>query len=132
MATTLDYINRRNGAKNFKTPQESFWAGEFGDECSTRVDYEEILASYVAMHADISHRARDVGSKMEFCVAEYYSPTPVIVEYRGYSERLFKRDFAGEILDRFPDLKLVDYGSVYHRDTSFPIGEVTWFQMEKC
>ena len=30
-------------------------------------------------------------------VAEYYNPTPVNVSYRGYNDRLFKRDFAGEM-----------------------------------
>ena len=33
------------------------------------------------------------------CVAEYYNPTPVSVNYRGHSDRLFKRDFAGELMD---------------------------------
>ena len=36
--------------------------------------------------------------------------------YRGHTARLFKRDFAGEMLDRFSDLRLVDYGFRYHRD----------------
>jgi hypothetical protein len=43
----------------------------------------------------------------------------------------FKRDFAGEIMDRFPDLRLVDYGFVYHRDPQFPQDDFTWFLMEK-
>ena len=42
-------------------------------------------------------------------VAEYYNPTPTEVNYRGHNERLFKRDFAGELIDEF-DLNLVDYG----------------------
>ena len=61
-------------------------------------------------------------SKQYICVAEYYNPTPVVVEYRGHTERLFKRDFAGELMDQFPDLKLVDYGFVYHRDNAFRSG----------
>ena len=70
-------------------------------------------------------------SKQYICVAEYYNPTPVVVEYRGHTERLFKRDFAGELMDQFPDLKLVDYGFMYHRDNAFPLGDVNWFLMEK-
>ena len=34
-------------------------------------------------------------------VAEYYNPTPTEVNYRGHNERLFKRDFAGELIDSF-------------------------------
>ena len=49
-------------------------------------------------------------------VAEYYNPTPVAIPYRGYSDRLFKRDFAGELRVRHPQLQLIDYGFVYHRD----------------
>ena len=35
-------------------------------------------------------------------IAEYYDPNPVDVEYRGYKNKLFKRDFCGELLDRYP------------------------------
>lgn len=65
------------------------------------------------------------------CVAEFYNPTPITVPYRGFQDRLFKRDFAGEMLDMFKDLKLIDYGFCYHRDECLPKTDVTWFLMEK-
>lgn len=64
-------------------------------------------------------------------VAEYYNPAPMEINYRGHSGRLFKRDFAGEMLEAFPALKLVDYGFVYHKDPIFPQDDITWFLMEK-
>lgn len=64
-------------------------------------------------------------------VSEYYNPRPIEVGYRGHSGILFKRDFAGEILDTFPDLSLVDYGFVFHRDPIFPQDDMNWFLMEK-
>lgn len=64
-------------------------------------------------------------------VCEYYNPSPVAIPYRGHSDRLFKRDFCGEIMDRHPDLQLVDYGFVYQRDPNFPQDDITWFLMEK-
>lgn len=64
-------------------------------------------------------------------VAEYYSPNPVAVSYRGEKDRLFKRDFAGEILERYPQLELVDYGFLYRRDPNFPQDDITWFLLEK-
>jgi len=70
-------------------------------------------------------------AKKYICIAEYYNPTPVEVNYRGYENKLFKRDFAGEILDRYKDLKLVDYGFCYSRDTCFPMDDVTWFLLKK-
>jgi spore coat polysaccharide biosynthesis protein SpsF len=66
------------------------------------------------------------------CVVEYFNPTPVSLPYRGHADRLFKRDFAGEILDRYPSLSLVDYGFCYRRDRNFPQDDVTWFLMEKA
>ncbi|EKD71452.1 MAG: hypothetical protein ACD_46C00181G0017 [uncultured bacterium] len=64
-------------------------------------------------------------------IAEYYNPSPVTIEYRGHKNKLFKRDFCGEMLDKFKDLKLVDYGFCYHRDTCFPQDDITWFLLEK-
>jgi pseudaminic acid biosynthesis-associated methylase len=64
-------------------------------------------------------------------VCEYYNPSPVEVSYRGHEHALFKRDFAGEILDAHPELRLVDYGFTYHRDPVHPLDDSTWFLMEK-
>ena len=64
-------------------------------------------------------------------VCEYYNPTPVTVSYRGHADRLFKRDFAGEMLDKYSDLSLVAYGFAYRRDPAFPQDDITWFLMER-
>jgi pseudaminic acid biosynthesis-associated methylase len=64
-------------------------------------------------------------------VAEYYNPAPVAIAYRGHNDRLYKRDFVGEIMDRHPQMQLVDYGFVYRRDPNFPQDDITWFLMEK-
>jgi len=69
-------------------------------------------------------------SKRFVLIVEYYNPTPVVVSYRGNEDRLFKRDFAGEMIDKY-NMKLVDYGFVYHRDHSFPLDDMTWFLLEK-
>lgn len=70
-------------------------------------------------------------SKKYICIAEYYNPTPVTVEYRGHSEKLFKRDFAGEIMNKYPDLRLVDYGFFYHNDNNYPVDDINWFLLQK-
>ena len=64
-------------------------------------------------------------------IAEYYNPSPVTVNYRGHNDRLFKRDFSGELLEMYDDLELIDYGFVYKRDNVFPLDDVTWFLLEK-
>ncbi len=63
-------------------------------------------------------------------IAEYYNPEPVSVDYRGQKDLLFKRDFAGELIDKYK-LNLVDYGFIYHRDKFFPKDDINWFLLEK-
>ncbi len=64
-------------------------------------------------------------------ICEYYNRTPVTIPYRGHNDRLFKRDFAGEILDASHDLELIDYGFAYHRDNNFPQDDISWFLLKK-
>lgn len=203
----------------FKTDQEKFWAGSFGDEYIGRNQGAQAVAANVGMFAKMLAATRDVRCAIEFganiglnlhalrallpavelsaveinqkaatelqkidgvqvhaqsildfklertydlalikgvmihinpdrlgdvydalyrsssryiCVAEYYNPVPVEVPYRGNRDKLFKRDFAGEMLDRYSDLRLLDYGFVYHRDASFPQDDITWFLLEKA
>lgn len=88
----------------------------------------------IHLHPDRLAEAYDTlyrASARFILVAEYYNPTPMAIPYRGQDDRLFKRDFAGELLDRHPDLRLVDYGFVYRRDPAFAQDDVTWFLLEK-
>lgn len=205
---------------NFKTEQESFWAGEFGTEYITRNQGDALLASNLDFFSKALRQARGIKSCIEFganigmnlkaikllhpgidnhaieinaeaakqlgkvippnqvynksildfssarqwdltlikgvlihinpdvlphvydklfaacgrylMVAEYYNPVPVAISYRGHSDRLFKRDFAGEIMERHQMLNLIDYGFAYRRDPNFPQDDITWFLMEKC
>ncbi len=199
------------------TPQEEFWAGEFGDLYISRNTSESLLASNIALFSDIfssidklplsvlelganvgmnlkamqkllpssqftgieinsqacellsqtgceviessiidavtsktfdlvfskgvmihlnqdqlptTYRKMYEWSNRFVLIAEYYNPTPVSISYRGNSDRLFKRDFAGEFLDLFPDVVLRDYGFAYHRGT-YPQDDVNWFLLEK-
>ncbi len=205
-------------AIEFKTEQEKFWSGEFGDQYIERNCDESIIAANTALFSRILSRTDSVKSVIEFganiglnliaikrllpnidlsaieinpkaveelnkidcvktypqsileyevdfqrdfvltkgvlihinpgmlpvaydlmyrtssryiCVIEYYNPTPVEVDYRGHRERLFKRDFAGELMDNYDDLRLLDYGFVYRRDNNFIYGDENWFLLEK-
>jgi pseudaminic acid biosynthesis-associated methylase len=70
------------------------------------------------------------GTNRYVLVSEYYNPTPIEIDYRGHSEKMYKRDFAGELIDNY-GLKLVDYGFLYKRDNWAPQGDVNWFLLEK-
>ena len=203
----------------FKTEQETFWAGEFGSDYIGRNDSKELLASNLNFFSNALRSADKISSCIEFganigmnmraikllhpavalsaieinktaaeqlggvigegnifngsifdypadkqfdltlikgvlihinpdmlptvyeklynasgkyiLVCEYYNPSPVAISYRGHDDRLFKRDFAGEMLEKYSDLKLLDYGFSYKRDTVFPQDDITWFLMEK-
>lgn len=203
----------------FKTPQEEFWAGNFGDEYISRNESPELLASNLKFFSKALERlerpksiiefganigmnliaikylfpniiikgieinnnaakelAKLIGEKNIFqgsifdypvteqfelsmikgvlihinpemlqvvykklydssskyiLIGEYYNPSPVNINYRGHNDRLFKRDFAGEMLDLYSDLVLIDYGFSYKRDVAFPQDDITWFLLQK-
>jgi pseudaminic acid biosynthesis-associated methylase len=83
---------------------------------------ERLADAYAKLHQ---------ASRRWILLAEYYNPTPVEIDYRGHAGKLFKRDFAGEMLDLYPDLTLVDYGFCYRRDPVFPADDGNWFLLEK-
>lgn len=73
-------------------------------------------------------------SKGWIAVVEYFNPEPVQIKRYGLGKMpggpvLWKRDFGGELLDRYP-LELVDYGFVCRRDP-FPQDDVTWWLLRK-
>ena len=205
--------------EKFNTPQESFWAGEFGDDYINRNMSPELLASNIYFFSNILRNTLPINSILEFganiglnlkvlkallpnaessaveinkkavdilknnvnqgnvyhqsildfkidyqrdfvftkgvlihlnpdeldkvytilfesskkyiCVAEYYNPSPVSISYRGHEGYLFKRDFAGELMDKYPSLRLVDYGFAYRRDNNFKQDDITWFLISK-
>jgi len=70
-------------------------------------------------------------------MCEYYDSNPSSLSYRGFSEKLYKRDFAGEILNKFSDLRLLDYGFAYHmsaelKPNNFIKNDITFFLLQKA
>ena len=63
-------------------------------------------------------------------IAEYFSPNPEKIRYRNHKNKLFKRDFAYEIMQSHKRLKLIDYGFVYHKD-KFPLDNISWFLLKR-
>ncbi|KAB2952939.1 pseudaminic acid biosynthesis-associated methylase [Heliorestis acidaminivorans] len=103
-----------------------------------QVDYQRdvVLSKGVLIHISPDALTEVYNKMYQMCkryiiIAEYYNPTPVEIKYRGHANKLFKRDFAGELLKQHQDLSLVDYGFVYHKDNNFPQDDITWFLLEK-
>lgn len=100
---------------------------------TTRFDLTLIKGVLIHINPEVLRTVYDklVASAARYLlVAEYYNPAPVAIPYRGHTDRLFKRDFAGEIMQRHPQFHLVDYGFAYKRDPNFPQDDITWFLME--
>jgi spore coat polysaccharide biosynthesis protein SpsF len=100
------------------------------------LQYDMAMAKGLLIHIHPDHLPRAYeslyqASRRFVFVCEYYNPSPVAIPYRGHDDRLFKRDFAGDMLDRYADLTLVDYGFYYRRDPIFPQDDISWFLMEK-
>lgn len=111
------------------------WHGSLFDYPGDR-QYDMTLSKGVLIHLApdmlaLAYQQLHALSRRYILICEYYNPVPVEVAYRGHQGKLFKRDFAGEMLDRFADLKLVDYGFCYHRDEQFALDDITWFLLEK-
>jgi pseudaminic acid biosynthesis-associated methylase len=105
-------------------------------EFEPRQTYDLTLIKGVLIHINPNELPQVYDKLVASCgrylmVAEYYNPAPVSIPYRGHTDRLFKRDFAGEIMERHPQLQLIDYGFAYRRDPNFPQDDITWFLMEK-
>lgn len=86
------------------------------------INPDSLSVAYELLH-DLSNRF--------VLISEYFNPVPIAIPYRGHENRLFKRDFAGELWGMYPALRLVDYGFVWSRDPVAPKDDTTWFLFEK-
>lgn len=98
--------------------------------------YELVFTKGVLIHINPDelrkvYRLMYEASDRYVLMAEYYNPVPQTISYRGHDNRLFKRDFAGDFLDLFPEVRCVDYGFVWRRDAVCPDDDLTWFLLEK-
>jgi spore coat polysaccharide biosynthesis protein SpsF len=103
-------------------PSQALYDLTFTKGVLIHINPDHLIKAYQALYEN---------SKRYILVAEYFNPSPVSVPYRGHDEKLFKRDFAGDLMDLYGDLKIVDYGFCYKRDPNFKQDDITWFLLEK-
>ena len=64
-------------------------------------------------------------------IAEYFNRTPIMIEYQGQTNRLFKRDFGKFILENF-SLEIVDYGFLWgHEYDPAGFDDITYWLLKK-
>lgn len=70
-------------------------------------------------------------SKKYILIGEYFNRTPVMINYQGKSNRLFKRDFGKDFLQNHP-VSLIDYGFLWgfcYDNAGFD--DITWWLFQK-
>ena len=64
-------------------------------------------------------------------IGEYFNRTPVMIEYQGQRDKLFKSDFGKLFLENFP-VRLVDYGFLWgHIYDNAGFDDITYWLFEK-
>lgn len=64
-------------------------------------------------------------------IGEYFNRTPLMLEYQGEKNKLFKRDF-GKLFNENFDVRLTDYGFLWgHLYDSAGFDDITWWLFEK-
>jgi len=120
--------------KKLIEPDQAILSSIFDYKSDKRFDLTISKGVLIHIHPDklslVYQKLYDYSKKFVL-IAEYYNPSPVKINYRGEKDRLFKRDFAGEFLDQFPDTELIDNGFSYHRDPVFPQDDISWFLIKK-
>jgi spore coat polysaccharide biosynthesis protein SpsF len=104
---------------------------------SPKKRYELVLVKGVLIHINPNKLKKVYKTIYKSCkpsgyilIAEYYSPKPTMITYRGKKNKLFKRDFAGEFVSLFKKTKIIKYGFAYHRD-KYPQDDLNWFLIKK-
>ena len=70
-------------------------------------------------------------SRKYILICENISHKPVMVKYRGNNNKMFKRDFGKDFWEKYPNLKLVDYGFFWSMDEYTRSGDANWFLFRK-
>jgi spore coat polysaccharide biosynthesis protein SpsF len=98
--------------------------------------YDLVLSKGLLIHVPPQQLARAYGalyraSRRFIFLAEYHNPVPVEVEYRGHAGKLWKRDFAADMLDMFPGLEVRNVGFAWSRDPVAPQDDLVYTLFEK-
>ena len=115
--------------KNYKLP--SAFNGSIEDS-QLRGNFDLVFTVGVLIHIHPDHLLTNLSRMFDYSskyllIGKYFNRTPVMVEYQGQKERLFKRDFGRLFIEKFP-VKLIDYGFLwgYVYDNA-RFDDITWW-----
>lgn len=125
----------------FKTVNERYeidksFNGSIVDSNFKSESFDLVFSSGVLIHIHPSDLLENMTkmfnySKKYILIAEYFNRTPVMIEYQGENDKLFKRDFGKMFIQNFK-VKLVDYGFLWgHIYDEGGFDDFTWWLFEK-
>jgi pseudaminic acid cytidylyltransferase len=136
---TPSIIEISRPAFNFVTSRHRFAHAFNGAILDSRLDegaFDLVFTMGVLIHINpdqlLDHMAKMVAySRRYVLIGEYFNRTPVMVEYQGSRDKLFKRDFGKLLIERF-NVQLLDYGFLWgHVYDPAGFDDITWWLFEK-
>lgn len=98
--------------------------------------FDLVFTTGVLIHIHPDNLLANMGKMYEYSnryilMSEYFNRIPVMIDYQGQKNKLFKRDFGKLFIENYP-VKLVDYGFLWgHIYDSAGFDDQTWWLFEK-
>ncbi|WP_416243862.1 pseudaminic acid biosynthesis-associated methylase [Azospira sp. APE16] len=124
----FDYVTRKHHlSQAFNGPIE---ASAFPE----KFDLVFTIGVLIHIHPDnlltVMKKMFDYSNKY-ILIGEYFNRTPMMIEYQGQKDKLFKRDFGKLFIENFP-VELVDYGFLWgHLYDQAGFDDITWWLFKK-
>ena len=119
--------------KNYQV--ESSFLGSIKEATFDR-EFDLVFTNAVLIHVnpddlvDSMRRMYEMSSKY-ILIGEYFNRTPVMINYRGEDDKLFKRDFGKLFTENF-SCTVIDYGFLWgHQFDSAGFDDITYWLFEK-
>jgi len=138
-AARLYAVEPNDMARDILVREQVVAADDLRAGFAAKIDFPDrvadlVFTSGVLIHIHPDHLLASV-KEIQRCSAhwiaciEYFSDKPEMIPYRGYDDRLFKRDFGSYWLNNFPDLRTVACGFAWKQITG--LDNLTWWLFEK-
>ena len=99
-------------------------------------EFDLVFTMEVLIHIHPNHLLNNMRkifeySKKYILIGEYFNRTPLMIEYQGENDRLFKSDFGKMFIENF-EVSLIDYGFLWgHLYDIAGFDDVTWWLFKK-
>ena len=117
-------------------PLEHAFNGTIADSHLPERAFDLVFTCGVLIHVHPDHLMQTMQRMFDYSrryvlIAEYFNRTPIMIEYQGQRDRLFKRDFGRYFLEHFA-VRVVDYGFLWgHVYDGAGFDDITWWLFEK-